>query len=208
MSQRYCYFWYTLENIMSNSNRPTLGSMIKFNQTFNVDLLPILSATEILKFTAVGRRFNTTNRSRDAFVTTFERIVLKIRCRAPIAWPSRVLQVNYLVKKIASLRWLRVWIGCHRVTFGRNRTCFGCWLADYQFRGHLREKFKIPYSHAHLVSISWKCDACTNKIHSINIDLLKNDTNSLTQEKISLATVITSYKMYQYRNIYLFFISS
>ena len=31
---------------------------------------------------------------------------------------------------------------------------FGCWLALDKVRGHLRAKFKIPYSYGHLMSIS------------------------------------------------------
>ena len=58
---------------------------------------------------------------------------------------------------------LRVWFGCHRVTFCRHRTCFGCWLADDQVRDHLRAKFKIPCSCVHRDVKSAKCDACFSK---------------------------------------------
>ena len=66
--------------------------------------------------------------------------------------------INYY-KKFTSSCCLRVWFGCHRVTFCWHRTCFRCSLAVDQVRGHLRAKFKTPYSHGHLVSISGQCDA-------------------------------------------------
>ena len=50
-------------------------------------------------------------------------------------------------------------VRCHRVTLCRHRTCFRCSLAVDQVRGHLRAKFKIPYSYGHLVSMSEQCDA-------------------------------------------------
>ena len=65
--------------------------------------------------------------------------------RVVFVCPSCVLRVNYFIK-ITSSCCLRDLFGCHRVTFCRHRTCFGCWLAVDQLRGHLRTKFKIPYS--------------------------------------------------------------
>ena len=59
---------------------------------------------------------------------------------------------------------LRVAFVCHRVTFCWHRICFRCSLTVEQVRGHLRAKFKIPYSYGHLVSISGQCDASIRKI--------------------------------------------
>ena len=108
-------------------------------------------------------------RSRDAFVTYFERIILSIRRRVTFVWPPCRLRLSFRYKllwKLTCSCCLRVWFGCHRVTFCRHRTCFGCWLAVDQVRGYLRPKFQIPYSCVHLVSTSGQCDAsitkCTN----------------------------------------------
>ena len=68
-----------------------------------------------------------------------------------VVQPSCVLRVKTTIK-------IHIF-GCHRVTFCWHRTCFRCSLAVDQVRGHLRAKFKIPYSYGHLVSISGQCDA-------------------------------------------------
>ena len=39
-----------------------------------------------------------------------------------------------LLKRSTSSWNLRVWLGCHRVSFCRYRTCFGCWLSVDQNR--------------------------------------------------------------------------
>jgi hypothetical protein len=72
----------------------------------------------------------------------------------------RILFTNYdIIRYLLNLasyseHCLRVWFGCHRVTFCWHRTCFHCSLAVDQVRGHLRAKFKIPYSYGHLVSMT------------------------------------------------------
>ena len=144
--QQHCFFWRTSGNMMSNSYRPSTSSYRSTLSYFHYNIDCIGS---------IGR-------SRDAFVTYFERIVLSIRRRVTFVWPPCRLRLSFRYKllwKLTCSCCLRVWFGCHRVTFCRHRTCFGCWLAFDQVRGYLRPKFQIPYSCVHLVSTSGQCDA-------------------------------------------------
>jgi hypothetical protein len=131
--------WYTLENIMSNFDRPTFWGMIKFNQ-----IKLCTQYYQQMKFAVVGRTFYTTRRSHDTFVTMFKRIVLKIRCRVPIACPA-----GKLLGKTA-IEWPSVGIVCGSETIAWHSVGLVLasavdWLSTY-----IGAIF-IPYSYAHLM---------------------------------------------------------
>ena len=82
--------------------------------------------------------------------------------RRRVAFAGKLWKFPYLCCLRVWFGCHRVWFGCHRMTFFIHRTCFGCWLALYKVRGHLRTKLKISYSCVHLLRNSGQCDAGLN----------------------------------------------